>query len=143
MMKMKLYFLFILILSSGAAIAQTSNGMRNEEGKVEIIADPKIEELLKRHRALNETRQVLDGYRVQIFFASGTNSKKQATDTKTAFMQKYPDVPSYITYQAPNFKVRVGDFRTRHEAHRLFKEIRKDFPGAFIVKDEINFPAID
>jgi hypothetical protein len=140
---MKLILSFFFILLSGALFAQTPNGTRSQEGKVEIVSDPRIEELLKKHQAINETRQVLDGYRVQIFFASGTNSKKQATDTKTVFMQKYPDVPSYITYQAPNFKVRVGDFRTRHEAHRLLKEIRKDFPGAFIVKDEISFPGID
>ena len=41
------------------------------------------------------------------------------------------------------FKVRVGDFRTKIEAIKLFQSISKEFPGAYFVPDVINFPDLN
>ena len=37
-------------------------------------------------------------------------------DQKVKFLSKYPEHEVHIKYDAPNFKVRVGDFRTKNEA---------------------------
>ena len=50
---------------------------------------------------------------------------------------------AYRSYVNPYFKVTVGDFRTRSEAMQLLMEIKSDFPAAFIVKENINYPVID
>jgi len=56
-------------------------------------------------------------------------------------MTKFPDIASYILFENPGyFKVRVGDFRSKTEATRLFLLISKDFPDAYMVPDFINFP---
>ncbi len=93
-----------------------------------------------RNLSFGNCEALINGYRVQIYFDSGNQSKKKANDVKTQFLAKKPDVPCYLVYQAPNFKVRVGDFRSRYEAYKLYREIRNDFPSAYIVKDEISFP---
>jgi hypothetical protein len=80
-----------------------------------------------------------DGFRVQIFFSSGNNSKKAVNDTKAQFLKLFPDVPTYIVYHSPNFKLRVGNFRTRFEAYAFYEKVRKDFPSAFVVNDKIEF----
>jgi hypothetical protein len=37
----------------------------------------------------------------------------------------------------------VGDFRTKLEAYKFLKEISIEFPGSFIVQDEIELPKLE
>jgi hypothetical protein len=68
--------------------------------------------------------------------------KDRAYDFKSVFLRKYPDYKVYVLFKTPDFRVRVGDFRTRSEAIKLKYLIEKDFPNSFIVEDFINFPAL-
>ncbi|GET33121.1 hypothetical protein PbJCM13498_19840 [Prolixibacter bellariivorans] len=108
--------------------------------ELNIHQNPKTEELLERQIRLNKNRQTTPGYRVQIYFGSGSSARIKAMKVKTDFLSSYPEVKAYIIYQSPDFKVRVGDFRTRSEALRLQKKMTRDYPNAFIVPDEIQFP---
>jgi hypothetical protein len=144
---MKYIVTIALLLQVGLINAQnqkdsliTNSSLR--EGEIEIIADQRINQLIQNHINSNTSKQLIEGYRIQIFFASGTNSKKLATDIKANFISKYPNITAYIIYQTPNFKVRVGDFRSKLEATEVLNLIKRDYPGAFISKDEINLPAI-
>lgn len=74
------------------------------------------------------------GYRIQIFASS---EKLEALKKRAEFIKKYPSEKSYLVYQAPNFKVRVGNYSDRLITHEHLIPIQVDFPGAFIVKDEI------
>lgn len=76
-----------------------------------------------------------NGYRVQIFFGK----RDQAREKKLEFLKKYPEVGAYISYLAPNFRLRVGDFRTKIECEDFKREISEDFPASYIVKDKIEF----
>lgn len=76
----------------------------------------------------------MPGYRIQIYFGSTRN---KAQEIKTTFEQQFPTINSYLIYDAPNFKVRVGDFQTRWQALPVLEELRSSFDIAFIVKDEI------
>jgi hypothetical protein len=135
------------MLLAVSSSAQNGNGTAinssPEEGLIEISKDARIGELHNKFKSINEARPVMDGFRIQIFFASGTNSRKMANDTKANFIALYPDMPAYVKHEQPNFKVRVGDFRSKLDAQGYFRQIKKDFPGAFIVKDEIALPKID
>jgi hypothetical protein len=139
-----LAILFFFSIQSATYVLGQNNGTNALKLKngIEIIQDSRIDTLLKKQIALNEARQLIDGYRIQIHLASGANSRKSANDAKALFISKFPETDSYIIHQAPNFKVRVGDFRSKLEANRYLKEIRKDFPSAFIVRDEINLPKL-
>lgn len=61
---------------------------------------------------------------------------------RAEFMQHHPNVPAYLIYQAPNFKVRVGDFRTELEAIHLQRELAYQYPGGFVVRDKVKFPKL-
>jgi hypothetical protein len=37
----------------------------------------------------------------------------------------------------------VGDYRNKYEALGIFREIRKKYPAAYVVKDVIPFPELD
>ena len=122
---------------------QDSSNLVKNIGKSEIIQDERVDALLKKHIALNEANPVMDGWRVQIKSFSGNNSKKDANDMKSSFLSKYPEMGAHIVFHSPNFKVRVGDFRTKLDAYKFYKDIKQEFPSSFIVKDEIDLPKID
>lgn len=92
---------------------------------------------------INEIHPVIEGWRIEIFFEAGNYSKKLATEAKAGFVEQYPEVPSYLIFQQPYYKVRVGDYRTKMEAEKFLNEIEMGYPQAFVVMDEINFPSLD
>jgi cell division protein FtsN len=47
-------------------------------------------------------------------------------------------VRSYVSYTQPNYRVRVGDFRTRLEAQKFLNELRKQYSSLFIFAERIN-----
>lgn len=135
---------FASLVGFNRLMAQDSIKNSNEEaGVVEIVCDERLNDLMKTRHAISKDKPVIEGYRVQVLFASGNNSKKMANDIRTQFLGKYPDVGAYIIWHAPNYKVRVGDFRTKLEAYKFYKEIKADFPSSFIVTDDINLPNLD
>lgn len=107
-----------------------------------INQDPRLETILKWHIENNKKREGINGYRVEIFFSSALNAKDLALTRKKNFLEKYPDYDVHVKYTSPNFRVRVGDFRTKNEALKLHKKIEKDYPEAFIVPDIIDFPQL-
>lgn len=104
-------------------------------GKVLVKCDPRIAEMdsvSKLHPS------PLEGYRVQIFFGS----RNEAQRIRGEFLKKYPETGAYISYLAPNFRLRVGDFRSKMESEKFKKEIQNDFSGSYIVKDQIGLPQL-
>jgi len=120
-------------------------GFGQKIGKVDIIvSDSRVTSLVAKHIAFNEVRGSIKGFRIQIFFDSGNNSKSKAISAMNEFKSKHSKVGAYLMFQEPNYKVRVGDFRTRMDAQRFLHEITEDYPNAFVVKDnEINYPDVD
>lgn len=108
--------------------------------QIVVRPDDKVAELMGRQQTLaSQLTEKSIGYRVQIFFSSGSNSREQANRVKNEFSSKYPQTNVYVIFREPNFQVRVGDFRTRAEAVGFQKEIEPLFPQSFVVKDEISY----
>lgn len=107
-----------------------------------VERDPRLDKMLKWHIEKNIERKGINGFRVEIFFSSSMDARKQALEIKTGFLSEYPDYPVHVKFIAPNFRVRVGDFRTKNEAWKLYKKIQKQYPTAFVVPDIINFPPL-
>ncbi|HTB08128.1 MAG TPA: SPOR domain-containing protein [Bacteroidia bacterium] len=80
---------------------------------------------------------VFSGYRIQIHFGQDRNAAKQV---QSDFSGKFPYFTSYLVYQQPYFKVSVGNYRTKLDAVRCLNQIKKSYPGAFVVKEKINPP---
>lgn len=132
---------FILFLLSIPAIstAQKYITSYHKDSTIVLTRDTKIDELIAKQKDNNTLKQTMAGYRVQIYFGS---VRQKASEVKQDFSGKHADVNSYLTYLAPNFKVRVGDFRTRLEAQGFLKSIEGQYPTSFIVQDEIKLPPL-
>lgn len=87
--------------------------------------------------------RTLSGYRIRIFFDNKQTARVESEETLERFESMFHDVVAYRTYANPYFKVTVGDFRTRSEAMKHLEKIKREFPSAFVVKENIEFPVVD
>lgn len=126
---MKRLLLTLLLLPGLAAAAQT--------GHFTITGDVGVAQMVDKHIELNSKIKTIPGFRVQIASFSGVNSKVNAFNLRDKFMLENPDVQAYIVFDEPNFKVKVGDFRTRLEAYAYLQQIKETYKG-YIIKDNIN-----
>ncbi len=116
----------------------SEDGFQDEWSHLTINSDKRINKLLGISKEENKRDAGIAGYRVQIY----QGEKNKAYDYKSEFLKSYPNYNVYVLFKTPDFRVRVGDFRSRSEAIKLKKIIGKDFPGSFIVEDKINFPRL-
>jgi hypothetical protein len=85
---------------------------------------------------------LFQGYRVQVF--SGNNqgrSKAEAFKREQDIQKALPTLPTYITYTAPFWRLRVGDFNSHEEAYAAQRQLMQRFPSfgkeMYIVKEDI------
>ena len=132
-----------LLLFAGHYSKGYSCNIKSDTGTVRIIQDDKVDQLVSKHIKINQESKGLDGFRIQIFFDSGTNSKTKAQTIVDSFKSKYPGTGVYLTFKAPNYKVRVGDFRTKLDAQRFLNSIIDEYPNAWVIDDMINLPKVE
>lgn len=83
------------------------------------------------------------GYRVQVYDDNNVRTaKSQAQERKAMIERRFPELQTYIQFNSPYWKVKVGDFRTHSEAEAAMEAIRTVFPSISsqlrIVRDRIN-----
>lgn len=148
---MRIIFLFLVVFftcHSLEAQEVVPEEMPSDSTRIEILEnlnvnrDERLDKMVKWHIEKNKEMEGMNGYRVEIFFSSRMNAREQATKIKAEFLSEYPEHLVHVKFIAPNFRVRVGDFRTKNEAWRLYKTIQDDYPSAFIVPDVIDFPLL-
>ena len=134
-------FLFIIIycLVIQNVFAQNNHENKISNGKIIIQKDNRIDSLINRHIRINNEKQSIPGYRIQVYFGS---TRAEALSAKADFIRKYPDIKIYMIYEQPNYKIRAGDFATRYEAEKYHKQFIIEFKSCFIVPDEISLPEL-
>ena len=105
-----------------------------EKGAVVYIQDDRLDGLYELYLEKLRENPTIQGYRIQII--SGAN-RDAVNNVKKKFYSKFPELRPYVVYQQPNFKLRVGNFRTRLEAYKQWKDIEAFFPDAFIIRDNL------
>jgi hypothetical protein len=99
-----------------------------------VKEDVKIANLAARYDEFNRKKEYSDGYRIQITY---TDVRSDAYRSKGQMYKDFPDIKSYVEYEEPSYKLRIGDFKTRLEATYFLQQVTPMYPGAFIVKDKI------
>jgi len=116
--------------------------MPNYDGyTVSLHQSDLIKQLVDKYIVRNYTKKT-QGFRVRIFFDNSQKARQRVYEIEAAFKELYPNVPTYLSYQDLYFKVTVGDFRNRTDAMRFLTGIQRNYPGAYIVKENINFPSL-
>ncbi|WOD42076.1 SPOR domain-containing protein [Hwangdonia lutea] len=117
-------------LLSAICFMLVSTSFYAQEGHITINQDKNISNLLALKKELNKDEDAPNRYKIQIY----NGSRAGANAAQKEFHSNYSDWHSKIVFDTPNFKIWAGNFRTRLEADRALKRIKKNFPNAFIFR---------
>ena len=117
--------------------------MAQSRGSLNVNQDDRIESLIAKQRLLYRIDSSFSGYRIHVFMEIGNEALDHAKAVKTQFENAFPDIPIYLTYAEPYFRLRAGDFRNRVEAEKNLRRIKPRFKEAFVTADMIYRPRIN
>lgn len=136
---MKHFVTLLFLLITLTAKAQDHPGAAAPDSNtVHINADPRLALIVSKPVQKGRFVGKIRGFRVQIY---NGNDRRKANQAKLDFMKNFPGVRSYLVYNNPQFRVRVGDFKTRGEASQLFSKVSQKFNPCMIVPDVVNYAA--
>jgi hypothetical protein len=110
--------------------------------QVTVTKDARIDELIRQAAPIVSPHKVptIVGYRIQLVFDA---DKATVENLRMKFISLYPKTDTYVVFNAPNYFLKAGDYRTKLETDRVLKSIQSQFPTAFIIKERIYLPRID
>ncbi len=113
-----------------------------QNGKVVIVEDPRINLLIQKQIVTNPPSNVpqMVGYRVQVFFDA---DRKAVEEARTKIANENLGEELYFQFNAPNYILKAGDFRTKLEAEAYQEKIQSLYPASFIIKELTNLPKIN
>lgn len=131
---MRFLIFFIFFLVNLKIVAQ--------QGNIVVQKDPRVTQLITQKGNITPpaTAPQINGYRIQLVFDS---NKKVIDDARNIVLAQNLNIDTYVNYNAPNFTLKVGDYRTKLDAERARDLFVKDFPASFVIKETINLPRID
>ncbi len=137
--KRNISFLSFLVLWVGSllfpAVIKAQDSLTVIEGKnYRIYEEAKVADLQQKYIEFNRKKEYYEGYRIQVNY---TNVRDEVYQSKGTMYKQFPELASYVEYEQPYYKLRIGDFKTRLEATYYLQQVILLYPGAFIVKDKI------
>ncbi len=82
----------------------------------------------------NSEKKYVDGYTIQIYTGNDDELARAARDSAHL---KFPELIPVISYNQPTFKVKVGSYTNRLEAHQIFESLKEEFPYALLIPERI------
>jgi hypothetical protein len=124
------FLLILCLIYNGSVYAQDSL----------IYRDARVDSLIKKQIQINEittrdSRRNVPGFRIEV---ASSNNRNEVFTIKTKIYQLYPELKPYLIYQPPNYKLKVGNFKTPEEADPYLQKLNQNFPsGVYLVPDII------
>lgn len=116
--------------------------MLRRSGTVQVEQSLRLREAFSAYVARNAEKP-LTGYRVRVYFNNVRNARTDSEAVARTVVRDYPWLGVYRSFESPNFKVCVGDFRTKDEALKVWSRLRRQYPEAFIIKETVNYPSME
>jgi len=123
----------------------TLRGLAQTDSVV-VTRDPRVAALVQKQIEINEltsreARRNVPGFRIQVMNSPDRNKVYAA---KVKVYEQFPDLKPYLFYQAPNYKLKVGNFKTQEEADQALQQLSRLFPsGLFVIRDIIEIKLTD
>ena len=107
-----------------------NNHLNAQNIKITQNNDSKLDQLVVEKRKLNTSIALNERYKIQIFSGESEKAKKIVIQ----FKQEFKDIDATIVFNTPNYKVWIGNFKTRMEAERNFVAIKKKYKNTLLIK---------
>ena len=120
--RFEFFFLFFSLLFLSYSSSQTQALNIEQNAKLDSLLEMKI----KWDRENFENSY----YTIQIHYGSLQN----AEDIQTRFEKIFPDIPTDLSFETPNYKVQSGHYKNKLYAQKTLDSIKPYFPSAFLLK---------
>lgn len=124
-MKIKLLILGFFVLKTTLTVF----------GQISLSSDERLSRAVS-----NRLKRDIYGYRIQLAF---DYDKPKVDLIRQSFLSQFPHIETYITFEAPNFNLKVGNFRTQIEAELVKEKMVLQYPLNNILKEKIAMPSIN
>lgn len=118
-MKNKLFFSAVFFLVSLISVDVSAQNSTN--------SSPQIKRLISKKRAFNKSYGY--GYIIQIYYGNET----KARSLRSKFRLAFPDVYTKLDYDKPDWKVLVGNYKTKLEADKAVLSFSEKFSGLIVI----------
>lgn len=88
----------------------------------------------------SNTGKKIQGYRIRVFYDNSPQARTRSESIAAYLRNQFPENGVYRSFESPNYKVTVGDFRTKDEALKIYMALKGIYPTAYIIKESINYP---
>lgn len=116
------------------ANAPTVTASLNTQYDINESMDDFLRQVIERNTEAN----TYQGYTVQVYTGS---SREKANEAKNTVYSLLPEADPTITFDPPNYKVKVGEFADRLEAQSIYSPLKNAFPVVLIVPER--FPVVE
>ena len=106
---------------------------------VSVVQSPSMASAMNAYVQNNASKKI-QGYRIRVYYDNSQSARSRSEAIARSISGSYPGLGVYRTFESPNFKVMVGDFRTKDEALKVYQSLKATYPTALILKDVINYP---
>lgn len=100
-----------------------------QEAQNYVEQSPVIGKLLELKKGMGPNENVDKVYTIQVF----SGKKDSAMDVMKKISLEHPDWLCDLQYEYPNFKLKLGSYRSRLEAEKELQEVKLSYPHAFVV----------
>ena len=107
--------------------------------KVTVTQTSPVRAALNKYIFSNKGKKI-QGYRIRVFYDNSPQARTRSEGIAAYLRSQYPENGVYRTFEAPNYKVTVGDFRSKEEALKVYMALKSIYPTAYIIKESINYP---
>lgn len=127
--------ILFLTLMFPVIVFSQSDTTFNTKSEIISINQKGVDKLVSKYKQILKKTGGVEGWRIQLIFKA---QKEEILPYQIKFTNLYPEIPVQIAFDSPNYKLTVGNFRTRNEALKIKHQISKDFPGAYPVQISID-----
>ena len=102
----------------------------SQEGKIKLNQDPRLTELMKLKKEVNQETFTSGQFTIQVYngkYESGVKLMEELNSN-----DKFQNV--LFSFETPYYKIRIGKYVSKIEAIKELQLIKKTFPSAFILK---------
>lgn len=101
-----------------------------QDAKTQLKAPDKLVQLLAQKIELDRKMAEKKQFTIQVHYGDFESTTAIFEEFKT----EYPNMPSQLVFETPNYKIRAGSFATEREALEVLNRIKRRFKAAFVLK---------
>ena len=98
-----------------------------------------VRQALQKYVSANADKSI-SGYRIRVFYNNEPSARSRSESIEATLKNQYPGIGVYRSFESPNYKVTIGDFRSKDEALGIYNALKGTYPTAYIIKETINYP---